>query len=316
MHCCVAFRARILTRIDHNIQGVEMKLGFHTYGFYLHGIGQLWGDFTLPWPKQMDLWQLMDHCSSLGLEGLHVDDAAFESLEPVYLYKVRDRAREMNLYLEYNFSMNADYDPSLNHTIEEGLEIADHLGADLAKISVDVVRPRPYARSKFHPDVIEQLKVFVKQVKEALPHAEKKSIRLAVENHADTFSEEIIWVLDEINHPLVGACVDTANGYHVTEDPTEAVKNLAPRSFTNHFRDNRITYMPWGVKAEGAAVGDGDFDMVGAYELIKKCPHMDRINIELDMEGDLESMGRSLAIEKAALQQSVDFCRNVLKIGS
>lgn len=293
-----------------------MKLGFHTYGYYLHGIGQLWGDFTLPWPKQMNLWQLMDHCASLGLEGLHLDDAAFDSLDADYLEKVKHRAQELDFYLEYNFSMNADYDPSLNHTIEEGLDIAEQIGADLGKISVDVVRPRPYARSKFHPEVVEQLKNFVGKVRAALPYVEKKNIRLAVENHADAFSEEIIWVLDEINHPLVGACVDTANGYHVTEDPTVAAANLAPRAFTNHFRDNRISYMSWGVKAQGAAVGDGDFDMIGAYELIKNCPHMDRINIELDMEGELDNMEHSLEIEKTALRRSIDFCRNTLKVGA
>lgn len=292
-----------------------MKLGFHTYGFYLHGIGQLWGGFTLPWPSQMNLWQLMDHCADVGLEGLHLDDAALETLDPKYLNRVRDRAREMNLYLEYNFSMNASYDPSLNHSIEEGLQIAKYLGADLGKISVDVVRPRPLAASKFHPDVMVQLEAFVKEVKLATPLAEKHGIRLAIENHADTFSEEILWIIDKINHPMVGACVDTANGFHVTEDPTVAVKNLAPRAFTNHFRDNRITYKAWGVKAEGAAVGDGDFDMAGAYELFKANPYMDRINIELDMEGDLENMAHSLAIEKNALKRSIDYCRNVLKIG-
>ncbi len=293
-----------------------MKLGFHTYGYYLHGIGQLWGGLTLPWPQQMNLWQLMEHCESLGLEGLHLDDAALESLDPSYLHQVRDRARAMNFYMEYNFSMNADYDPTLNHTIEEGLEIASHLGADIGKISVDVRRPRPLATSKFHPKVKAQLEAFVAQVRAATPVAEKLGIRLAVENHADAYSEEILWVLDHIDHPMVGACVDTANGYHVTENPTEAVKNLAPRAFTNHFRDNRITYMPWGVKAQGAAVGDGDFDMIGAYERIKVNPHMDRINIELDMEGDMTSMEKSLEIEKIALKRSVDFCRNVLGIGS
>lgn len=293
-----------------------MKLGFHNYGFYLHGIGQLWGGFTLPWPKQMNLWQLMDHCASLGLEGMHLDDAALESLEPAYLQKVMERAGELDFYLEYNFSMNSKHDPTLNHSIGEGLDIAHHLGADLAKISIEVVRPRPFAGSKFHADVMEQLKAFVQQVRDALPDAEKKNIRLAVENHADTFSEEIIWVLDQINHPLVGACVDTVNGYHVTENPAEAVKNLAPRAFTNHFRDNRITFMPWGFKSQGAAVGDGDLDMAGAYELIRKSPHMDRLNIELDMEGDLENMERSLVIEEDALRRSVDYCRNVLKVGS
>ncbi|MEH0018264.1 MAG: TIM barrel protein [Desulfobacter sp.] len=293
-----------------------MKLGFHTYGFYLHGIGQLWGGFELPWPRQMNLWQLMDHCAALGLEGLHLDDAALESLSPDYLHRVRDRARDMGFYLEYNFSMNADYDPSLNHSIEEGLEIAACLGADIGKISVDVKRPRPLAASRFHPTVKTQLRDFVGKVRAALPAVERTGIRLAVENHADAFSEEILWVLDRIDHPLVGACVDTANGYHVTEDPSAAVRNLSPRAFTNHFRDGRIRYMPWGVKLQGAAVGDGDFDMKAAYELIRANPDMDRINIELDMEGDLENMARSLDIERTALVRSVDYCRNVLGVGT
>ena len=111
-------------------------------------------------------------------------------------------------------------------------------------------------------------------------------------------------MLDQINHPMVGACVDTANGYHVTEDPTVAVKNLAPRAFTNHFRDGRIEYTPWGVKLRGVAVGDGDFDMKGAHELIKANPEMDCINIELDMEGDLDNMENSLNLEKTALDST------------
>ena len=52
-----------------------MLLGLHSYSLYLHGIGENWGEFVLPWPKQMDIWQLMDYLMELGLEGLHVDDA-------------------------------------------------------------------------------------------------------------------------------------------------------------------------------------------------------------------------------------------------
>jgi sugar phosphate isomerase/epimerase len=257
----------------------------------------------------------MAHCASLGLEGLHLDDVILDSLEPAYLHRIRDKAREMNFYLEYNFSMNADYDPTLNHTIEEGFEIASHLGADIGKVSIDVRRPRPLASSKFHPEVIAQLQDFVHKVQAALSAIEKTGICLAVENHADAFSEEILWVLDQIDHPLVGACVDTVNGYHVTEDPTIAVTNLAPRAFTNHFRDGRIEYMPWGVKLHGVAVGDGDLDMKRAYELLQANAHTNRINIELDMEGDLDNMENSLRIEQTALKRSVDFCRNVLEVG-
>ncbi len=33
-------------------------------------------------------------------------------------------------------------------------------------------------------------------------------IRIAVENHCDSFSEEILWLLDQVDHPSVGACID------------------------------------------------------------------------------------------------------------
>ena len=294
-----------------------MKLGLHTYSLYLHGIGQDWAGFSLPWPRQMDVWQLMDYTVELGLEGLHIDDGAFDSLEKGYLERVRDAARERGLYLEYNFSLDSsDYDPTLQHTVEEGVEIARILGADVAKISMDLKRPRPLAASRFHPAIMERLAVIAAEIRAAAPIAEKAGVRIAVENHADAFSEEVLWVVDEADHPFVGTCVDTVNGMHVTENPMTAIENLAPRAFTNHFRNDRIEFQPYGFKLTGASTGEGDIDMKRAYELIRQSPHVDRINIELEMEGDMNDMEKSLRIEREALEKSVKYCREVLGIES
>ncbi len=293
-----------------------MLLGLHTYSLYLHGIGQDWAGFSLPWPRQMDVWQLMDYVVALGLEGLHIDDGAFDSLDTAYLNKVGSRARELSLYLEYNFSMDSsDYDPSLQHSVKEGVQIAQALGADIAKISMDIKRPRPLAASKFHPIVMEQLTALAQEVSQAAPMAEKSGIKIAIENHTDAFSEEVLWILDQVAHPFVGACVDTVNGLHVTENPMVAIENLAPRAVTNHFRNDRLEFQPYGFKLTGAATGDGDIDMKRAYELICRNPAMQRINIELEMEGDLTDMEKSLATEKKALKDSIRYCREVLGIG-
>lgn len=292
-----------------------MLLGLHTYSLYLHGIGQDWAGFSLPWPRQMDVWQLMDYTIELGLDGLHIDDGAFDTIDRSYLQKVRHEIESRDLYLEYNFSMDSsDYDPSLQHTIEEGIEIASILGADIAKISIDLKRPRPLAGSKFHPLIMKQLEPFAAKVASAAPLAAKAGVRIAIENHADAFSEEVIWVLDKVGHPFVGACVDTVNGLHVTENPMTAIENLAPRAFTNHFRNDRIVFQPYGFKLTGAATGDGDIDMKLAYELIRQNPDIKRINIELEMEGDLTDMEKSLKIERDALESSVKYCREVLGI--
>jgi sugar phosphate isomerase/epimerase len=236
-------------------------------------------------------------------------------MDESYFERVKQAAQDRDLYLEYNFAMESRaYDSSVQHTVEQGVAIAHSIGADITKIGLNLVRPRPVAASKFHPKVMEQLEAVVNKVNQALALVEKTGVKLALENHTDAFSEEIIWVLDQINHPLVGACIDTVNGLHVTENPITAVENLAPRAFTNHFRDNKIVMAPWGLKFTGAALGEGDLDMKRSYELIRQNPDVHRINIELDLDCPVDNMEETLEIERAALIRSIDYCRNVLGI--
>jgi len=292
-----------------------MQLGMHTYSLYHHGVAEDWAGFKLPWKRQITLFEMMDYIVELGLEGLHLDAKAFDEMNEGYFERVKQYAASQNLYLEYNFAMKSGhYDSSVQHDIEEGVAIAQSIGADITKIGMNLKRPRPVAASKFHPDVMSQLEKVVAKVKQALAFVEKTGIKLALENHTDAFSEEVIWVLDQINHPLVGACIDTVNGIHVTENPITAVENLAPRAFTNHFRDNKIIIAPWGLKFAGAAVGAGDLDMKRSYELIQQNPDVQRINIELDLDCPVDNMEEALEIERSALIRSIAYCREILGI--
>ncbi len=94
---------------------------------------------------------------------------------------------------------------------------------------------------------MHQLEDPAKRLHVAAPIAESKGVKLALENHIESFSSEVLWLIDRVNHPFVGACVDTANALVVTEDPMVAIENLAPRAFTNHFDDHRIEVEPYTV---------------------------------------------------------------------
>jgi 3-oxoisoapionate decarboxylase len=292
-----------------------MRLGMHTYSLYHHGVAEDWAGFELPWERQMTLFEMMDYIQTLGLEGLHLDAKALDRMDKDYFEQVRQYAKDRDLYLEFNFALKSGhYDSAVQFEIADGIAIAHAIGADITKIGMNLKRPRPVAAGKFHPDIMAQLKTVVNKVTAVLDQVEKTGIKLALENHTDAFSEEVLWVLDRIGHSLVGACIDTVNGIHVTENPITAVENLAPRAFTNHFRDNKIVITPWGLKFTGAAVGEGDLDMKRACELIRQNPDMNRINIELDLECPLDRMEAAMATEKAALERSVAYCRDVLKI--
>jgi sugar phosphate isomerase/epimerase len=179
---------------------------------------------------------------------------------------------------------------------------------------MELRRPRPVAASRLHHGVIEQMEKVADLLTAAAPLAADHGIRLAVENHCDSFSEEILWLLDRVDNPAVGACIDTVNALHVTEDPMTAIERLAPRAFTNHFRDDRIEFQRWGFKLVGASVGEGDIDMRRAYELFRDHSSMDRINIETELETPLDDMQSALEMEIDAIRRSVRYCREVLGI--
>ena len=240
----------------------NMLLGLHTYSLYLHGIGQKWAGFNLPWEREISTFELFDLGVELGLDGFHIDDGVLENLDSSFVKEVGAAAKEKNLYLEYNMSMDlGNIDTGIQHSVKEGLLTAFNLGTDVMKVGMDIARPRPRTARKFDPRVTPYFEETIKRFKSAAPMAEEFGVHIAVENHCDSFSDEILWIIKEVGHPFVGACIDTVNAWHMGENPMEAIENLSPVAFTNHFRDNRFEFRRDGFQVTGVATGDGDIDM-------------------------------------------------------
>lgn len=294
-----------------------MLLGLHTYSFHLHGMGQNWGGFKLQWEPVWDIYGLMDEAVELGLNGLHLTAADLGSTEDSHLRDVRNAAEERGLFLEYNFSLDASkYDDRLTNTMEEGIAIAEKIGSDIGKISMDVTRPHPVCGSSFHPEVIPQLEEIARKSETAAPIAERAGVRLCLENHTEAFSDEVLWIINRVNHPYVGACVDTNNSLMVGEDPLTAIRKLAPVAFTNHFSDHRIVFDQYGCRITGVATGTGDVPMKEAYQAIKSNPAMQRLNLEVEFDpGDCDKE-EARKREYQAVKESIRFAREVLKVST
>ena len=291
-----------------------MLLGLHTYSFHLHGMGQNWGGYELAWPRVMDIYSLMDEAEDLELDGLHITAVDCESTDADNLKKIARYAEDRDLFLEYNFSLNEEFDTRLNNTFEEAISIAKALGADVAKVSLDLRRPRPLCASGHHPEVMQQLEKIAEQLHAAAPVAEAAGVNIAVENHTESLSSEVLWLIDQVGHASVGACVDTVNSVMVLEDPMKAIENMVPRSFTNHFCDHRIERDQFGCRFTGVACGDGDIDLKRALELIKTRSAMERINIEVEWDAGTDPPEEARRKEREAVERSIRYCRDVLCI--
>ena len=293
----------------------KMRLGMHSYTLHLWGLGQNWGIQAEPRPKDITLMRLMDLAVEWGLDGLHITGADLETRDDKRLEEVAAAARDHGLYLEYNCSLNEEFDPRLNDTFEHAAYVAHKLGAELVKWSLDIRRDRPLYGSCFNPTVMRQLADIHDQIIAALPTIEKYNMPQAIENHTETYADEILWLVDSVNHPLVQVCVDTVNSFGVLEGPEAAVKKLAPRAICNHFCDHQLSRDQYGCRFHGVAIGDGDIDVQKAVDIIRKESPTDKITFEIEWDMENDTLEEAKAKQLDACKRSIKYLRDVLKVG-
>lgn len=300
----------------------KFKLGMHSYTLHLSGFGESWGfqseGKTYAFEKTMNLDDLMDLAVKEGIEVLHITLVDLDNdTSAEHLAAVKANAEKHGLDLELNISFNAPSDPRVNATIEEALEAGHAVGAKLVKFSTDVAHPHPISHACMCPEAMEQIAKIVMDFKRNIPTIEKYGMKIAIENHCDLFSDEVIYMVEQLHHPLIGACCDTINSLVMAEGIEACVRKMAPYSYCVHFCDNRIFADPDGTHSLGCAIGDGDVDVAEIMKILREQapPELDTIDleIELPLSGYSIEEGRRLEIDE--MRKSVKFMKEKLGIG-
>lgn len=297
-----------------------LRLGMHSYTLHFFGLGESWGfgkDYFFE--QTMDIFQLMDFAYEQELDGLQITkvDLGSRNPSPELLEKVNKYAKEKELFLEFNSSFNAGSDSRVNCTVDEALDIGHALGCELVKFSLDIIRPRKLYGSSMHPEVMEQMLVRYKEFEKAIPKIEAYGMQIAIENHTDTFSDEVLWMVDKLNHPLIGTCVDTMNCYYITENPYECIEKMLPKAYCCHFSDDIIYTDPLGVHTIGAPHGQGSMDCPYMIAQIREKSPMDRIILENEIafRSVDEPIEEARKREMEACLESIRYLRDELKLG-
>ena len=297
----------------------KFKLGMHSYSLHLSGCGESWGfEGNYAFEKTIDIFKMMELAAEWRLDVLHItlvdldNDVGEENLR-----KVKAAAQRHDLELELNVSFNAPSDPRVNASVEQALHIAHAIGAKLVKFSLDIKRSSPIYGSCLRSDVVIQLAERVGEFKRNIPLIERYGLKIALENHCDLFADEVIWIVEQLHHPLIGACLDTMNSLVLGEGVEECVRKLAPYAYCVHFCDLKIVVDPNGTHSIGTAVGQGDNDCVKIMqELRANAPEaLDTIifEVELPLSGHSIEEGRELELKAA--KESIDYLHETLHVG-
>lgn len=130
------------------------------------------------------------------------------------------------------------------------------------------------------------------------------NIRIAIHNHGPgQLYDKIESVAKAVKdrHPLVGACVDCGHFLRSEEDPVKAIRDLGPRVFGVHLKDD----VAIGRGSKNVILGKGKLDVVGVFKALKeiKFPADGCLSLEYEAkpENPVEDMAACIEVAKEAI---------------
>ena len=118
-------------------------------------------------------------------------------------------------------------------------------------------------------------------VKKALERPPYNEMRVAVENHKDWRTSELVDLLERVDSPNIGVCLDTGNSIALLEDPMETVEALAPWAVTTHLKDMAVEQYEDGFLLSEVPLGKGFLDLPRIVSTIRKQQPGIHFNLEM-----------------------------------
>ncbi len=101
------------------------------------------------------------------------------------------------------------------------------------------------------------------------PLLEACDIVLALENHQDATSDELVW-LCEAGGDRVGVTLDVANPLAVGEEPLEFARKVGPWVRNVHLKDYKVYLTPSGYRLVRCALGEGAVPFLELLPLLQR----------------------------------------------
>jgi sugar phosphate isomerase/epimerase len=226
-------------------------------------------------PKR-DLFEpltFLDYCHCLGAGGIQLPLGV---RDVGYSRKLRERAQRYGMYIEGILSMPAR-DRDVERFAAEVRTAAETGVQALRTVLLPGRRYEHFANRKEYLAAAEQSR---QAVLRTVPILERDHVRLAIENHKDRRSAELVALLRDISSEYVGVCVDLGNNFTLLEDTVAVVEALAPWAFSVHIKDQAVQQYDEGFLFADVPLGQGFLDLKKMVGLLRRAKPGVRFNLE------------------------------------
>lgn len=203
---------------------------------------------------------LIDAAVRLGLSGVELPaNLVSRELDAGALSDFADKARDAGL------SVVADTGGTDPERLSENLRAAGPLGATLLRTTLSSILEGE--RGRMEGGWRAHLEACIENLKQVRPLAEDLGVTLAVENHQDVTSYELIELCERVGGDRIGVTLDAGNPLAVGEMPEDFLKRVAPFLKNVHWKDYTISRIERGFCLQRCALGDGDLDFPALFAL-------------------------------------------------
>jgi sugar phosphate isomerase/epimerase len=269
-----------------------MKLGLGSYA--LAGARGVAGDEAPPRP--LTAVDLVMRARELGLGLVQIcDNLPLHSLPPAELDDLAARAAAAGVAIEVGTRGIAPAH------LRRYLALAQRLGSDIVRVVVDTAAERP------------SLDEIVATLRPLLPEFAAAGVRLAIENHDRFAARDLVAVLQALDSPWVGICLDTVNSFGALEGPEAVVAALGPWTVNLHIKDFDVQRLPsnMGFLLQGRPAGQGRLDVPWLLgELARYGREVNAILEQWPLR--LDTMVATVAQEAAWAAASVAYLRRLI----
>jgi sugar phosphate isomerase/epimerase len=281
-----------------------MKVGIDSYCFHRF-LGEVYPmQEAAPRPHTMD--SVLERARELGCDGISLESCFFPEFSESYLSGLRRKLDDLGFDRVYAWGhpdgLEAGGSEKAKAEMLAHIEYARLIGAPVMRVVGSSLMFR------FAPHE-PQLRILADWFREATEVAARHGIRLAVENHIDYNSDEILWLIEQVGSEYFGVNLDTANFLRVLDDPVEATRKLAKHVFATHVKDIRpvkgVGVREW-YYFSCVAAGEGLIEIDKIAQILKDAGYTGFLAFETDMPHP-DYAGR----EEEMVAKSVHYLKNV-----
>jgi len=131
----------------------------------------------------------------------------------------------------------------------------------------------------------EEFRAFHEQAKRTLvliePVLRKHQLKVAIENHKDHTTEELVALMRGISSQWVGVLVDTGNNIALLEEPHGVIEALAPFALSVHLKDMAVQSSEDGFLLSEVPLGSGMLDLQRMIATLSKANPALVFNLEM-----------------------------------